>query len=319
MIDLDDPELFADPAVVESRMLASSIPPDVRDAISKLRVDNLDVTIGDKVWLRSDIAEIKLGGAVVIQGSGTQRLTGTIDVKHGTYRLDLGLVQRTFTVDSGTVKFYGDVEQGGQLNVWASSTVRQANRLGEDVKILAHITGTTDNPRPEFFSGERYALTEAEILSYLIFGQPSFVQGTNTAGSTAAAALLPSLGTVMERALSQPARWVDQITIQTGATTPQSDQYAALFGSRVGVGKQLGDRTYVAANAGLCRLRVPLRGRVTSRSRSACRWTNSSAASSCCRRRASRIQASLMCKPGTTDIGSRPAQYGIDLFREWSF
>jgi hypothetical protein len=28
---------------------------------------------------------------------------------------------------------------------------------------------------------------------------------------------------------------------------------------------------------------------------------------------------SMMCKPGITDIGSRPAQYGIDLFREWSF
>jgi hypothetical protein len=27
----------------------------------------------------------------------------------------------------------------------------------------------------------------------------------------------------------------------------------------------------------------------------------------------------MMCKPGITDIGSRPAQYGIDLFREWSF
>ncbi len=319
VVDLDDPELFADPAVAATRNLGSSIPPDVRDALANLQVDNLDVVLGDKVWLRSDVAEIKLGGAVVITGSGTRSLNGKIFVQHGTYRLDLGIVQRTFTVDSGSVRFYGDVEKGGLLNVWASSTVRQANRQGEDVKILAHITGTTNDPRPEFSSGERYALSEPEILSYLIFGQPSFVQGTNSAGSTATSVLLPSVGTAIERALSGQLHWVDQITIQSGATTAQSDQYSAIFGSRLGVGKQLGDKTYVAANAGLCFL---------SGSQSSATSFSQSLGLSVEQRlgdkyvlQASRepASASMQCKPGTTDIGSRPAQYGIDLFREWTF
>jgi translocation and assembly module TamB len=321
VVDLDDPELFADPAVAASRELVSSIPPDVRDAMANLRVDNLEVTIGDKVWLRSAESDIKLGGAVQIKGSGSQQLTGRIDVERGTYRLDLGLVQRTFQVDSGTVSFYGDTERGGVLNVWASSTVRQANRQGEDVKILAHITGTTDAPLPEFSSGERFALSQSEILSYLIFGQPSFF-ATNDTKSTVASTLLPSLGTVMESALSKQLRFVDQITIQTGAnsTAQQNEQnLAALYGSRFGIGKQIGKSTYVSANAGLCWLS------------SASTGANSFSQSlglSVEQRLGNRFvlqasqepsSAALLCKPGSTNIGSYPRQYGIDLFREWSF
>jgi hypothetical protein len=111
---------------------------------------------------------------------------------------------------------------------------------------------------------------------------------------------------------------VDQVTIQTGATTPQSDQYSALFGSRFGVGKQLGDNTYVAANAGLCWLQS------TSTTNNLAQSLGVSVDQQLGGKfvlQASREpnSVSMMCKPGITDIGSRPAQYGIDLFREWSF
>jgi translocation and assembly module TamB len=322
VVDLDDPELFADPAIAASRELTTSIPPDVRDAMASLQVENLDVTIGDKVWLRSQEADIKLGGAVKINGSGTQQLLGRIDVERGTYRLDLGLVQRTFQVDSGYVSFYGDAERGGLLNIWASSTVRQANRQGEDVKILAHITGSTDAPQPEFSSGERFALSESEILSYLIFGQPSFFGGTSDTKSTVASTLLPTLGTVMERALTSQVHWVDQITIQTGANSAAQQQneqnLAALYGSRFGVGKQIGKSTYVSANAGLCWL--------SSASTSQNSFSQSLAVS-VEQRLGDRFvlqasqepsSAALLCKT-TSNIGSYPRQYGIDLFRDWSF
>jgi hypothetical protein len=145
------------------------------------------------------------------------------------------------------------------------------------------------------------------------------VQGTNTAGSTAAAALLPSVGTVIERALSQQLRWVDQVTIQTGATTPQSDQYSALFGSRFGVGKQLGDRTYVAANAGLCWLQSSVSGGNSLAQSLGVSVDQQLGGKFVLQASREPNAVSMMCKPGITDIGSRPAQYGIDLFREWSF
>ena len=319
-IDLDDPELFQDSVVLAAQVPASAIPADVREAMRNLQVKDLEISVGDNVWLRSDQADIKLGGAVQISGSGTQRLVGKIDVKRGTYRLEAGPVQRSFTVDSGSVSFYGDADRSGALNVWASSTVRQANRQGEDVKIMAHIEGTTTAPKLSFTSSERVPLSQAEIFSYLFFGQatPNDVNNATALSRSVTA----SLGPLMESVLAGQLKWVDQITIQTGNSAAnsqaQSDALSVLAGSRFGVGKQIGDNTYVSANAGLC-------------------WLQSSAASSSFsqslavsveQRVSTRYflmasmepsSASLLCKPGTTDIGSHPKQYGLDIFRDWSF
>ncbi|MGH7621758.1 MAG: translocation/assembly module TamB domain-containing protein, partial [Gemmatimonadaceae bacterium] len=102
---------------------------DVQDAIRYLQVPSLQVQVGNDVWLRSQEANIKLGGQVALtKEAAAQRFDGTIDVERGTYRLDLGLVQRTFQVDSGTVTFYNDPQQAGTLNIWATYTVRQASQ-----------------------------------------------------------------------------------------------------------------------------------------------------------------------------------------------
>ena len=320
VVDLDDPELFQDSALLASKPPTSNIPPDVREALRNLRVQDLDVSIGDKVWLRSEESAIKLAGAVQIQGSDNKALTGRIDVQRGTYRLDLGIVQRTFQVDSGHISFYGDADRSGALDIWASSTVRQANRQGEDVRIIAHIGGTTVAPRPEFSSGERVELSQSEILSYLIFGQasPNDVNNTNALSHTLSA----SLGTVMEGALAGQLKFVDQISIQTGntstGTTQTNEANSVLAGSRLGVGKQIGDKTYVSANAGLCFIQ----------SSSASTSFSQSLGVSVEQRLGTRFflqasmepsSAALLCKPGTSDIGSHPRQYGLDLFREWSF
>ena len=202
--------------------------------------------------------------------------------------------------------------------------MRQANRVGEDVKILAHITGTTSSPQAEFSSGERYALSQTEILSYLIFGQPNFGGANDVQSRNAvASAMLPSLGTVLESAITNQIRWVDQVTIQTGGTadrtTDPNAQNSALYGSRFGFGKQIGDKTYVSANAGLCWLQSASSSSQTSFSQSL--------GVSVEQRLSDRFylqasmepsSAALLCKPDG-GIGSRPQQYGFDLFREWSF
>jgi hypothetical protein len=88
--------------------------------------------------------------------------------------------------------------------------------------------------------------------------------------------------------------------------------------SRIGVGKQLGDRTYVSANVGLCFLQ----------SSAASSSFSQQLALSVEQRLSSRFylmasmepsSAALLCKPGSSDIGSRPQQFGLDLFHEWSF
>jgi translocation and assembly module TamB len=299
---------------------------DVQDAIRYLQVPSLQVQVGNDVWLRSAEANIKLGGQVALSKEVTaQRFDGTIDVERGTYRLDLGLVQRTFQVDSGTVTFYNDPQQAGTLNIWATYTVRQANQLSQDVRIIAHIGGTLLDPRLDLSSEERIALSYTEILSYLVFGQPSLLGSSdinnNNALRPVAQALLPSAGALIERAINSQIGFFDVVQVQTGSTQNEAalSQSAAqnfLSGSRIGVGKQIGERAFLTANAGLCALATPSNTftssiGVTLEYRLGQHFSLQASSEP--------STLSLLCRPGLTSIGNRPRQYGFDLFREWSF
>ena len=301
---------------------------DVQEAIRNLQVPSLEVQIGNDVWLRSQEANIKLGGEVAIRkNAANQRLDGSIDVERGTYRLDFGLVQRTFQVDSGTVTFYNDPQQAGSLNIWATYTVRQANQLSQDVRIIAHIGGTLLDPKLDLSSDTRFALSYTEILSYLVFGQPSLLGAgdqNNSALRPVAQALLPSAGALIERAINSQIGFFDVVQVQTGNTNnyndPTQNSAAANFlsGSRIGVGKQLGQNAFLTANAGLCSL--GLTGQQGS-------FTNSIGITLEYRlAQHFSLQASLeppttslLCRPGANTIGTRPRQLGFDLFRDWSF
>jgi len=336
VVNLNDPEFYniVDTSLVANRGLLEALPPDLDSAISNLRVPSLDVRIGDDVWLRSQEANIKLAGNVDISKQGNQRLeSGTLRVSRGTYRLDLGVVQRTFQVDSGYVTFYGDPNIPAELNVRATYTVRQASReSGQDVKIVAHIGGTLAQPRLDLSSEERIPLSNTEILSYLVFGQPSFVSASddNTSLRQVAAALLPSMGAVLERALADQISFIDYVQVQTGGTGEQfsgqgySTAANVLSGTRIGVGKQVGERTFVTVNAGLCGLGGLGGSQATGASfEKALGVTVEHRLNDGFSVQASMepSSAALQCRPGigASDIGNRPPQYGFDIFREWSF
>ena len=301
---------------------------DVQEAIRYLQVPSLQVEIGNDVWLRSTEANIKLGGQVALRkDAANQRFDGSINVERGTYRLDLGLVQRTFQVDSGTVTFYNDPQQAGTLNIWATYTVRQANQLSQDVRIIAHIGGTLLDPKLDLSSDERIALSYTEILSYLVFGQPSLLgsgEQNNSALRPVAQALLPSAGALIERAINSQIGFFDVVQVQTGNTNgayndPTNSNAAQNFlsGSRIGVGKQLGQRAFLTANAGLCALGAGSQGSFTNSIGITLEYRLAQHFS---------LQASLeppttslLCRPGANTIGTRPRQLGFDLFRDWSF
>jgi translocation and assembly module TamB len=335
VVNLNDPEFYniVDTSLVANRGLLEALPPDLDSAISNLRVPSLDVRIGDDVWLRSQEANIKLAGNVDISKQGNQRLeSGTLRVSRGTYRLDLGVVQRTFQVDSGYVTFYGDPNIPAELDVRATYTVRQANReSGQDVKIVAHIGGTLAQPRLELSSEERIPLSNTEILSYLVFGQPSFLSASeDNSLRPVAAALLPSMGAVLERALADQISFIDYVQVQTGGTGEQfagqsySTAANVLSGTRIGVGKQVGERTFVTVNAGLCGLGGLGGSQATGASfEKALGVTIEHRLNDGFSVQASMepSSAALQCRPGlgASDIGNRPPQYGFDIFREWSF
>jgi hypothetical protein len=164
-----------------------------------------------------------------------------------------------------------------------------------------------------------------------VFGQPSFVSaGENSASlRPVAAALLPSMGAVLERALADQISFIDYVQVQTGGTgdqlVAQSSGSAAanvLSGTRIGVGKQVGERTFVTVNAGLCGLGGGTQGTGASFEK-ALGLTIEHRLNDGFSLQASMepSSAALQCRPGlgSSDIGNRPPQYGFDLFREWSF
>lgn len=332
VVNLNDPEAYSivDTNLVQNRGLLERSP--LLDSIAThLRVPSLAVHIGDDVWLRSEEANIKLAGSMTLSKLGTQRVeNGMLRVSRGTYRLDLGVVQRTFQVDSGSVTFYGDPHIPPDLSIWATYTVRQANgAAGQDVQLIAHITGTPSNPQLSLSSNERFALSNTEILSYLVFGQPSFTANsdvtTNPVLQQVAAALLPSVGAVLERALADQIGFIDYVQVQTGnyaqaGATGDVNAGASSFlaGTRIGLGKQIGERTFVTVNAGLCGLAGAQTGISFSQSLGLT-VEHRLADGFVLQGSIEPSSAALQCRPGLTAIGSRPPQYGLDLFREWSF
>jgi translocation and assembly module TamB len=326
LVALDDPDFrsvvnveeLESRGVLRSRTVLDKL-------VENLHVDNLSIGIGDEVWLRSSAANVKLGGSVDVLRTGDQlALSGSLVANRGEYRLDLGLVQRRFDVTRGNVTFYGEPGINPALDISAIYTVRQVDR--PDVRIRADIGGTLRDPRLTLSSDERIAISTTEILSYLVFGAPSFALGQdNTAAlRPVAAALLPTLGTFAERELAQEIGFFDLFQIQAPALGRQNvgslDQARDfLSGSRIGVGKQIGERTFITANAGLCGL-AGRSGRnttfteslgITVEHRLDERTTVQAGVEPA-------VSALLCNRGGAIDINT-PRQWGFDLFREWNF
>jgi len=252
--------------------------------IESLLLDGVRVTLGDEVWLRSNEANIKLGGSLNVQRSRDPRrqpalaidtrsgdtltyrlaLDGTLVAERGTYTLNLLYgFQRDFRVDSGTVTFFGSSELPPELNIRAVHTVKRANST--DLKIIVRLTGSITNPTVSLESGENYAIAPSDLISYLIFGVQSFqlsAQDTRTT-QLAAQTLIPTGQAVFTNQLHQLiGPWSDYIAITPGAVDAQ--QFSAgnrsdavlnfVYTTRVGSEIQISDNVFVSVSAGLCQL-----------------------------------------------------------------
>ena len=226
----------------------------------RITIDDLWLRLGDNVRLRSSDANVLLGGSIVASGRVSDiSLIGDLTAKRGLYRLNLGLVSRTFQVDSGRVTFQGPLANSPLLDITATYLVRLENR--EQVHIRAQILGTIAEPRIVLSSDDQATTgsSDTELLSYLIFGVPSFaLSGSNAnALNTVRNALAPTLGGVAERALSAVLPGVDMVRVnlasQSAAGAAGDQGSALLTNSSITAGQQLGERVFVSVNTGLCK------------------------------------------------------------------
>lgn len=253
--------------------------------VENLRLDGVSIRLGDEVWLRSREANIKLGGALSITSAVNESrslltgdadsvqyrlaLAGTLHAERGTYTLDVGrLVKREFEVERGTITFFGTPEfpPNPAVDIAALHVVKQRDR--DDVRVRARLTGFFyPAPNLALESAGGYAMSQSDLISYLVTGQPSLEYGSFAEGrlaETATSVLAPTLGSIASAELrEQLGGWVDQIRFETGTASAdlRRDQKIlqqgfgeVLLSSRVGGEKQIGDNVFVSLSSGLCQL-----------------------------------------------------------------
>ena len=233
--------------------------------LDSLTIDNLRLEMGESFWLRSSEANIQLDGNLTVNKFRNQyRYDGTLNAVRGNYALRIGgFVTKDFTVERGTVRYFGTPDLNADLDIEAKHVVVAAE-TGEEIPITARITGTLIQPKLELQTApttSRPALSQTELVSYLMFGRPTFsLQGTNGQGSQYAAVqaglsyLSSALSSEIQRSLiSDLGVPIDYLDIRTGgAGAGLSGQSGSAQVATVAAGWQIGRRWFVTLVADLC-------------------------------------------------------------------
>lgn len=233
--------------------------------IDSLTIDTLRLQMGESFWLRSSEANIQLDGSITVEKHRAQyRYDGTLNAVRGNYALRIGgFVTKDFTVERGTVRYFGTPDLNADLDIEARHVVIAAE-TGEEIPVTARITGTMLQPKLELQSAptaNRPALSQTEVVSYLMFGRPTFsLQGNNGQGSQYAAVqaglsyLSSALSSEIQRSLiSDLGVPIDYLDIKTGgAGAGLAGQTGAAQVATVAAGWQIGRRWFVSVVADLC-------------------------------------------------------------------
>jgi translocation and assembly module TamB len=358
-ISLDDFAMLFDTTDVRNRSLMPAAPSKL---VEHLKLAGVSVNLGDEVWLKSKEANIKLGGSLNVTRAREERdagnasfdrdllsdttkatvkyrlaLSGTLSADRGTYRLDLGIVQREFQVQSGSISFFGTPDFNPAIDVTALYRVKQSDRA--DIPVQARIVGNFyPQPRLELTSTDA-SVAQSDLVSFLATGRPSS-QIADVSVKRALDILIPSGSAMLNQALRDQFSFMDLFQIQSGTSADQSlgsgtltagEQVKGIFAStRLGGEKQISDRLFLSFSTGLCPAfsggadeqnsglkglgnsiegKVEYRFPLTGPNRLSLRGGLDPSASS------------LRC--GTTSnvrgFVATPQQWGLSLFRSWSF
>jgi len=222
--------------------------------LDSLAIRDLDFIVGEAVWLRSNEANFQLEGRVLVNKTRRiYRIDGSLDTPRGTYTLKVaGVINRTFTVERGNVRYFGDLN--ADLDVQARHVVQTPQ--GE-IPVIAHISGTLEVPKLELTTPpDRPPMAEPVLISLLVFGttDPATVAQVGSGQQSiqyAMAVATNALSSELQRSLiSGPDAALDLVEIRPGYTT------SGLVGTSspymIAIGKALTNKVFLSANAGFC-------------------------------------------------------------------
>jgi autotransporter translocation and assembly factor TamB len=99
-------------------------------------------------------------------------MVGGLNAVRGVY----SFVGRQFQVQEGTVTFLGTPGMNPNLDIQALNRLRTAEN--EPLDITAHVQGTLLSPRVSLSSNAPFPISESDLVSYLIFGRPTYALAT---------------------------------------------------------------------------------------------------------------------------------------------
>jgi len=314
------------------------LPSAPRAIMQNLQLDNVRVSIGDDVWLRSPEANLKLGGGLRVTRALSRdgqvprlALADSLTVDRGTYQLNLGIARPGFEVERGLVRFFGDPDLEPTLDITALHTIREtrANSNRQDVRIRVNIAGTVNRPALALSSADNPPLPESDLLSYLVTGEPAYaLLGTPYAEQGATLALRLA-GSYLSSRLAGGR--FDVVQVEPTALNPgdaanlRENGLGILASTRVGVGGQIARNTYFTFSTGLCGL-----SNQTSGGGDALSLFAQGLGVKVERRFEGGLSLALGLEPGSSaqacgrlgisrTFQQTPPQIGIDFFRSWTF
>lgn len=281
-IYLPDPALIGKNLSLQRDTISASLKGgslSLYDRITQNLSTDLSVHLGGAFKLSADYADIPLTGDLRVvpvtiaaplasRADFISRLApeGTINADRGRYTVDLFPFRRDFTVErGGTITFDRNADWNGQLNISARYNVRPKGR--PDVPVIVDVTDHIMSPKVSLRSDVAY-LSQSDLLSYLLFGEPGFDLLGQTANRTVGGQAVNLVTALISPAASS---WASELLRrkvlgnafgQFRFETPNSDLTAAtgqnpflstLYSTRLtGDRELLKDRVYLTVSTGLC-------------------------------------------------------------------
>ncbi len=259
----------------------------VSTIMTNLQVPNVTVVLGNDVRLRSTEANVKLGGdlRLVTSTASSSRtvassgklvpglaLEGTLTTVSGTYKLNLGPVQREFQVQpNGTVTFDGTSADNPTLDIKALYNVKLYR--DRDIGVIVNLNGRLlPYPVIDFKSTADYDISTSDLLSYLLTGRPGLDFGSSGAVAQVASLLAPTISAMAADRLRQSFGSVfDVFRFELGTGSSASDASSGgffsaqnlrqyLYGATIGAERQFGNNVYLNVNTGLCQFNSDFNG-----------------------------------------------------------
>jgi translocation and assembly module TamB len=207
---------------------------------------DIKLTLGEQVYLDAMGLAGRLSGQLEVQDQPKQTTIayGSLMIHDGSY----DIYGNKLTLEQGELIFAGPIDNP-KINIKAIRKFRTTDI--EDLTVGAYITGTLDRPKTDLFATPS-GLSQEDILSYLILGQP-----ISQVGQDNAALLLKAAGLLHPGGSNKITMLTDKLRQQFGFTefglgTQVTDINGEVTsGSAFVMGKNISPRLFISYSVGL--------------------------------------------------------------------